>query len=83
VRLGQLERRNAEFALERAAQVSFAHTQLAGERGDAATVQGTCCNLTRGRVRETRYGIAQRSAGSQLGPTTKAGTIAGTLSRGR
>ena len=80
--LRQLRRRDAELALQRAAEVPLAHAELAGQIGHAAAVERAGGDALRREPREPRDRIHQRPPRRQLGPAAEAGPVARPLGGG-
>jgi hypothetical protein len=74
MRLRELEWRYADFALQRATKMAFAHTQVVSEVANAASVECACGNAVGSDIREARHRVDDCSARSKLGAETQAGT---------
>ena len=81
--LRELERRDAELALEHPAEMAVAHTELAGELPDAAAVERARADPVGRDPCEAGDGIDDRPAGRELGPAAQTRPKAGPLSGGR
>jgi hypothetical protein len=72
VGLRQLDRRDAQLALEHAAEMTVAHAQLAGELGHPPAVERARADPVRRHPREPRHGVDQRPSRRQLGAAAQA-----------
>src|SRR4029077_427573 len=72
MRLRELERRDAELPLERAAQVPLADAELSRQVRHGAVVERDGTDAQRGREGEARDGVDRRPPRGQLGAAAEA-----------
>jgi len=81
VRLRELERRCADLALESAAQMSLADTEIAGKLRDRMAVERAGGDAVGRITRQARYRINECESGGELGPASQARAEPVTLRR--